>query len=210
MEPISVGMNVPQCCHYAALRVSKALPWTPLGTIWGSHPSMWTLAGSRDANLLQVAEQIYKGEYMVAPSMFPHALCNNFMKELQRQLSKHLTWACLQGERGLAKVSSRSWRHSWGLEQEDQALEARLQGRQSQSQRRRTHSRGRSGLRWWQSPSPSHPSWVQSPSPSSPLSHLDKHLHCSIEGLKMQHKNWVWWQGASPQKEEKLREQVWF
>ena len=75
------------------------------------------------------------------------------MKEIWREHSKDLTQAGLQGERGPAKVSSRSWRCSWGLEK-DQALEARQQGRQSWSGRR-THSRGRSGLRQWHSPSPS-------------------------------------------------------
>ena len=74
------------------------------------HPSVWTLVGSKDANLLQVAEQIYKGEYMVVPSVFTYTQCDDVMKELQRELSKHLIWAGLQGERGLGKVSSRIWR----------------------------------------------------------------------------------------------------
>ena len=36
-------------------------------------PSVWTLVRSGNANLLQVAEQIYKGKYVVAPSIFTYA-----------------------------------------------------------------------------------------------------------------------------------------
>ena len=97
------------------------------------HPSVQTLVGSGDVDLLQVAEQMYKGEYMVVPSVFTHAQCDNLMKELWRKLSVCLTQAGLQGERGPAKVSFRIWRCSWGPEEEDLALEAGQQGMQSQS-----------------------------------------------------------------------------
>ena len=60
------------------------------------------------------------------------------------------------------------------------------------------------------SPSPSHPRQLQSLSPSPPWSHPEEQLHCSMEGLKLQHKNWVWQQDTSPQKEEKPRKEVQF
>ena len=46
------------------------------------HPRMQTLVGSRDTDLLQVAEWIYKGEYVMAPSVFTCAQHNDLMKEL--------------------------------------------------------------------------------------------------------------------------------
>ena len=67
------------------------------------HPSVQSLVGSRDANLLQAAEQIYKGEYMVASSIFACTQCNDLMKQLQRELSECLIQAGLQGERGWPK-----------------------------------------------------------------------------------------------------------
>ena len=72
---------------------------------------------------------------------------------------------------------------------------------------RRTHSRGRSGLRQWQSP-PSYPSWLQSPSPTWP--HPDKQPHCPLEGLNLGLRNWTQWWDVSLQKEEKLWKQVQF
>ena len=59
------------------------------------HPSVWTLVGSKDANLLKVTEQIYKDGYVVAPSIFSHSQCDELMKELWKELSNHLTWAGL-------------------------------------------------------------------------------------------------------------------
>ena len=46
------------------------------------HSSVWTLVVSKDDNLLQVTEQIYKGGYVVSPSIFSHSHCDDFMKEL--------------------------------------------------------------------------------------------------------------------------------
>ena len=97
------------------------------------HPSVQTLVGSKDADLLQVAEQIYKGEYRVVPSVFTHAQHDDLMKELWTELSKHLTQAGLQGERQPAEASFKTWRHSQRPEEEDPALEARQQGMWSQS-----------------------------------------------------------------------------
>ena len=39
------------------------------------HPSMWTLVGSRDASLLQVAEQMYKGKHVAGTQhIHPHTM----------------------------------------------------------------------------------------------------------------------------------------
>ena len=38
------------------------------------HPIVCILVESRDTNLLQVTEEIYKGEYKVASSIFTHTL----------------------------------------------------------------------------------------------------------------------------------------
>ena len=139
--------------------------WEPSVTAI-EHPSMQTLVGSRNADFLQVAEQIYKGEYMVAPSMFSHTQQEDLMKDLCRELSGHLTQTGLQGDRVPAELPSRSWRCSWGPEKEDQALEVKWQDRWSRSGRTRTHSRGQNGSRWQQSRFPLHPTWCQSPSPA--------------------------------------------
>ena len=93
--------------HKKLQRHSHGLPLEP-SEVALEHLNMWSLVGSRDTDLLQVAEWIYKGKYMVVPSMFTHAQCNECMKELQRELSRHLTQAGLQSERGPAELPSRS------------------------------------------------------------------------------------------------------
>ena len=90
---------------------------------------MQTLVESRDSNLLQVAQQIYKGEYVVVPSIFTHAHQEELMKELQRELPRCMTRAGLQGERRPAELPSRSWRYAQVLDEEDLALEVRQQNR---------------------------------------------------------------------------------
>ena len=87
------------------------------------------------------------------------------MKELWRQLLKAHDQSWPTRQKGASWLPSRSWRYSWGLEEEDQALEVRQQNRWSWSGRR-TCSRGRSGLRWHQNPTPLCPSQCQSPSPA--------------------------------------------
>ena len=46
------------------------------------HPSVWALVGSWDSEILWVMEQIYRGKYSVAPSMFTYAEQEDFMREL--------------------------------------------------------------------------------------------------------------------------------
>ena len=73
--------NATAMWHKEHQRCSHGLPLEPSEAPL-EHPSMQTLVGSRDTDLLQDAEQIYKGEYMVAPSMFTCTQCDNLMKEL--------------------------------------------------------------------------------------------------------------------------------
>ena len=217
VEPIFAGMNVPQCCSYGVESVKGAPKDShiePTETAL-EHPSVWTIVGSRDFNLLQVTVQIYKGKYVIASGMFICAQQEDLMKELQRELSSHMTRAFLQGKRGPAELPSRTQRHSQGPDWEDQTLEVKQQDGWSHLDRRRTCSRGRSGLRQCPSPSPSHPSWNWSPSLSPPWCNTaDKQLHCSVENLKLQPISGIQGQGIAMwcllQKEEKPRKQVWF
>ena len=84
------------------------------------HPSVQTLLRSWDSDLLQVMEQIYKGEYVVAPSVFTHAQQEDFMRELHWGLFRCMTRAGLWSERWAAELLSSSWRHSQGPVEKDQ------------------------------------------------------------------------------------------
>ena len=106
---------------------------------------MWALVGSQDSNILQVVVQIYRGEYSVVASVFMCAEQEDFVRELQWDLSGQMTRAGLQSKRGPAELPSRSWRHSQGLGEGDQACEVEQQSGQSKSRRRQTKSRGRNG-----------------------------------------------------------------
>ena len=91
-------------------RCSHGLPLEPTEAAQ-EHPSMWTLVVSKDSDLLQVTERIYKGKYTLAPSVFTHAQQEELIEELQRDLSGHLTRASLQGKKWPAELPSRGWRH---------------------------------------------------------------------------------------------------
>ena len=84
------------------------------------------------------------------------------------------------------------------------------------SKRRWSKSRGRSGSRQHQSPSPAYPSQCQSPSPSPPRSSpVDEQLHHSLENLCLQPRSLesrsrTQQCDASLNAEEKLKKQVWF
>ena len=99
--------NVTILWHKELQRCPCGIPLELSETV-SEHPSLQTLVGSSDADPLWVAELTYKDKYVVVPSVFTHAQCDNVMKELWKKLSKCLTWAGLQGERGLAKGSSRA------------------------------------------------------------------------------------------------------
>ena len=55
------------------------------------HPGVQSLVGSQDSDILWVTEQIYRGEYLVVPSVFTHVEEEDFMRELQWELSRWMT-----------------------------------------------------------------------------------------------------------------------
>ena len=77
------------------------------------HPSLRTLLGSTDQEILDVAEQVYKGLYEVAPSILPCRQQDQFMAELHGELGQCLVRAGLQGVTGTAQSLSRERRHLW-------------------------------------------------------------------------------------------------
>ena len=77
------------------------------------HPSMWILIGSTDKAILQVAEQVYCGEWTLASSVLSCWQQDDCMRELQQELNRHMSRAGLQGAPGLAEPS-RSRSHSCG------------------------------------------------------------------------------------------------
>ena len=108
--------NAADMQHKEHQRYSQGFPLEPPETAL-EHPSIWTLIGSSNSDLLWVAEQIYKGEFVVVPSMFTHAQ-QDFMKELQRELSICMTRAGLWSEQGPAELPSKNQeaflRSRWG------------------------------------------------------------------------------------------------
>ena len=90
---------VMQCKEHQ--RCSQGLSLEPTETA-PEDPSVQTLIGYQDSKLLQVMEQIYKGEYVIAPSVFTCVQHDDFMRELQWELSGHMTRAGLWSKRGPA------------------------------------------------------------------------------------------------------------
>ena len=76
------------------------------------HPSVGTLLGSPDSEIPKVAEQVYSGECVVAPSVHPCRQQDECMRELHKKLTRHITRAGLQSETGPARPSYGSWRCS--------------------------------------------------------------------------------------------------
>ena len=52
------------------------------------HPPVWTLVGSPDAEILRVAEQVYWGEHVVAPSVLPCCQQDECMRDLHQELAR--------------------------------------------------------------------------------------------------------------------------
>ena len=72
------------------------------------HPSVRTLLGSLDADILKVAEHIYREECAVVPGMLPCRQQDECMRELHKEL------AGLQGKSGLLRPTARGRRCSHG------------------------------------------------------------------------------------------------
>ena len=60
------------------------------------HPSFWTLLGSTNAEVLEVTEQVYQGEYVMAPSVLPCCWQEECIKKLFLELAQSTARAGLQ------------------------------------------------------------------------------------------------------------------
>ena len=76
------------------------------------YPSVITLLGSPDQEILDVAKWVYRGQYKVAPSVLPHRLQDHFMARLHEELGKWLVRASLLSVTATAWSLSRERRHS--------------------------------------------------------------------------------------------------
>ena len=61
------------------------------------HPSMRSLLGLANEEILEVAEVVYHGWYGVALSILPHWCQDQFMADLDEELGQHLIRAGLHG-----------------------------------------------------------------------------------------------------------------
>ena len=77
------------------------------------HPSIITLLGSTDQEILDVVEQVYKGQYEVAPNILPHRCQYQFMAKLHKDLGQCLVRVGLCGTMGTAWSLSMERRHLW-------------------------------------------------------------------------------------------------
>ena len=50
------------------------------------HPSVRTLPGYPNQEILGVAEQVYRGYYELAPSVFPHQQQGQFLADLHEEM----------------------------------------------------------------------------------------------------------------------------
>ena len=184
--------------------------WTGDGQV-----SPWTSLhaeplGSPDKEILEVAEQVYRAELAVAPSILPNQWQDWCMRELCWELHRCMARASLQSDIRMAQSSSRSRclcshstpracspssRHR-GMEAAKWLKEDAPAG-QSEV-RRHSHSRGRDRSKQHQSPSPQCLSRCQSPSPSPPWS-------CPVAESRSR----TWWDDTSTPA-EKQKKQVRF
>ena len=162
-----------RCSHGSEPGVAQLAP---------EHPSMWTLLGSPDAEILKVTEWVYREELVITPSVLPSKQPDGCMRELHQELARCMARASLKSEVGAARPSSRGQRHSYshsisqacspsagpqGMEVA-KWLKEDAPTRQSELMRH-SHSRGRDRSRWHWIPSHQHANRCQSPSPSPPM-----------------------------------------
>ena len=179
------------------------------------YPSVQTLLGSLDEEILKIAEQVYRGELAVATSVLPHKQQDECMRELCHELTRCMTRASLQSETKMTQSFLKGWRHFhsdffqqtcfpsagiWAMEVANWLKEDALTGQLEV--RRHSHSMGRDRSRWHQHPSLQFPSRCQWPCPSPPQACLaDKHLSHSMKNLNLQtrpceFRSRVWWHDA--------------
>ena len=76
-----------RCQHF--LQTAMAEEMAP------EHPSIRSLLGSTDDEILEIAEQVYWGQYEAVSSILPHWHQEQFMAELYEELGQNLTRAGL-------------------------------------------------------------------------------------------------------------------
>ena len=94
------------------------------------HPSVRTLLGSTDPEILNFVEQVYRGQCKVAPSILPCRYQDQFMAKLHEELSQCLVRARFHGVMGTVQslsrhIRSREWQYqsqSLGHQQPSEAL----------------------------------------------------------------------------------------
>ena len=75
------------------------------------HPSGRTLLESTDQEILDVFEQVYRGQYEVVPSILPHRCQDQFITKLHEELGQCLVRAGLSIVMGTAHSLYRGRRH---------------------------------------------------------------------------------------------------
>ena len=84
--------NAAAVWHKELQRCPCGIPLEPSETAL-EHPSVQTMVGFRDADVLQVAEQIYKGKYVVAPVCSPMPNVTTSWRSYERRSPS--TWPAL-------------------------------------------------------------------------------------------------------------------
>ena len=93
-------------------RYPKAQPSELAKEMAYAHPSVRMLLGSTDREILDLAEQVYQGEYGLAPSELPCLQWEECMMELRQELSQHMTRVGLREGLAPARPTSHSQRCS--------------------------------------------------------------------------------------------------
>ena len=106
MGPFCPGTYAPHCCLHVEKRAPKALPSTASCQSDGP-PSMQTLLASLNSEILKVTEQVYRGAYVLVPSILPSRQQIECMRELCQELTDHMARDDLQGKSGLARPTAK-------------------------------------------------------------------------------------------------------
>ena len=77
-----------------------------------AHPSVRTFLGSTDWETLDILEQVYQEEYVLAPSELPRRQQAEYMMDLWQELSQHIARAGLREGLAPARPTSLGWRCS--------------------------------------------------------------------------------------------------
>ena len=118
MGTLLTGAPAPQCCHHVVEGEGEDQPKMPLSsTKWACQstgPCTPLCKEYTDREILDLAEQVNWGEYILAPSELPCQQQEECMMELRQELCQHMTRVGLR--KGLATTTPPfcSWRHSCG------------------------------------------------------------------------------------------------